>query len=323
MKKELIVISSVPAKFTADFEKAEAYLKSELEKYDVVVTLDTLAGSKELATELNKTAGSIDKKRREAVAEASEPIKSFDAKMKSLVDMCKEGRLKILDQVKVFEDETRKQVEILLVDYRAELWRELKVKEEFISAEFDDLIILTNMTKAGSLAGKAKAELEKRVNADKQNQDRVEKRLLLLENASYKAGLLAPLTRVHVNSFLFADDDTYNTHLDEIIESEKQRQAVAEEAVRKRVLKENKQDKDHPLTEPALPSSSGIDAQHAAQGTAYVKPAAPVGQTMHVIRATFEVSVPDNIHVDRVVNKLKTVMEKAGITTLSKIEVVA
>lgn len=322
MNTDLVIVKTTPVKIEFDFETAEEYIKSELEKYDVVVTLETLPGGKELAKELNKTAGEIDTTRKEKIASVTGPIKDFDAKMKSLVAMCKEGRTKILDQIKVFEDETRKKVEILLSDHRAELWSSLEVKEEFISAEYDDLIILSNMTKAGSLAGKAKSELEKRVNADLQKQNMVEKRLLLLENASYKAGLLAPLTRVHVNSFLLADDETYNAQLDEIIASEIQRQEVAEEATRKRTLKESKQ--DEPAQEAAEePAPAAAEEPATEEKPAYVKPAAPVGQTMHVIQAKFEVPVPNNIDVSRVVDKLESVMKKAGITTLKEIKVVA
>lgn len=318
MNTDLITIKTSPAAIDANFEKAESHLKKELKKYDVVVTLETLPGGKQLATELNKTATDIDKKRKEAVAEASAPIKLFDAKMKSLVDLCKNGRVKILEQIKVFEDKTRREVEDLLLDLRAELWRKYDVKEEFTRAEFDDLIILSNITATGSLAKKAKTELEQRVNADKQKQDMIERRLLVLENESYKAGLSAPLTRVHVNSFLFAEDETYSRMLAEMIESEKQRQIVTEEAVRQRTLREQQQDqvKQQPVTAKAAEPAS-------EEKPAYVKPAAPVGQVMHVIQATFEVPVPENIDVSRVVAKLKAVMEDAGITTLKEIKVVA
>jgi len=319
MKQELISVTTLLPTLDADFEAAEAYLKKELENYDVVVTLKTLPGGKELAKELNKTVTLIDAKRKEAVAEASAPIKEFDTKMKHLVSLCKEGRVKILDQIKVFEDETRLKIESLLGVYRSELWQQHEVKEEFLSAEFDDLIILSNLTKAGSLAGKAKSELEKRVNADKQKQDMVERRLLLLENASYKAGLLAPLTRVHVNSFLFADDESYNEQLDKIIASEIERQEVAAEAVRQRTIKEAEQDKpaETVATEQAAPAPA------VEEKPAYIKPAAPVGHAVHVIQATFEVPVPDNIEVSRVVAKLKSVMIDGGITTLKEIKVVA
>lgn len=319
MKNNLITIKTSPAKLTADFEAAEKYLKTELQKYDVVVTLETLPGSKELAKELNKIAGDIDAKRKEAVSDASEPIKAFDEKMKLLVNMCKNGRVKILEQIKVFEDDTRKKIEIMLHDLRAELWRMNEVKDEFLSAEFDDLVLLSNMTKAGSLAGKAKSELKHRVLADKSKQDKIERRLLELENASYKAGLSAPLTRVHVSSFLYATDEVYCDNLEKIIASEKERQAITEEAIRKRTLKESSQD-----TQPQQPENlTATEVSERMEKPVYKKPAAKPGMKIHVIKATFEVPVPDNIDVSRVVDKLKKVMLDAGITTLKNIEVVA
>jgi hypothetical protein len=120
-------------------------------------------------------------------------------------------------------------------------WAELDVAEEFRQAEFDDLVMVSAVTKAGSLAGKQKTILQNRCRDDRRIQDRTERRLLELENASLRAGLSAPLTRDHVEHFLFADDERYSRELERILTAEVQRQEEAEKRMRERIEREAKQ----------------------------------------------------------------------------------
>ena len=215
--QELIKTTSTPAVLNVNFEELKKHLAAELEKYEILVTAETLPDAKKLCTELNKTAAEIDTRRKFEVAAVSEPIKHFDANMKKLVTMCKDGRTLILDQVKKFEDETRKLAFKLLEKYRAEMFEKYQVEQEFFRCEFDDLIKLSSVTGKGKLAGSAKKELEMRVLADKSIQDRTKNRLLMLENASLKAGLVATLTKDHVKHFLFAEDFKYESELERIL----------------------------------------------------------------------------------------------------------
>lgn len=230
----LILVAAEPATITFNYEETRAWLETELKKYDVVVTLDTLPDCKKLATELNKRATDISKRRRAAVEEVSAPIRAFEEKAKSLEKMCKDGRQKLLDQVQVFEDETRKAAAEALTEARAALWLEHGVEEEFRQTQVDDLVKLSTLTKSGKLAAAAKSELVLRVNADFNRQQQTRIRLQQLENESYRAGLAAPLTRAHVETFLFVSEEEYSQRLQTMIASELERQAVAEERSRKR-----------------------------------------------------------------------------------------
>lgn len=236
----MISVSATPAAIAFNFEETRAWLESELEQYDVVVTADTLADCKKLATELNKLAAEISKRRREAVAEVSAPIKDFEGKAKSLEQMCKDGRQRLLDQVQVFEDETKAKAKAALEAARAGMWAEQEVAEEFRRAQIDDLVKLSTLTKTGKLSATAKQELLIRVNADLKLQQQTQIRLHLLENDSYRAGLAAPLTRAHVETFLFASDEEYGQRLQTMIASELERQKVAEERSRKRFEEEQR-----------------------------------------------------------------------------------
>jgi len=226
----LVVIDAAvtPAILKLDFEAIRVGLQVKLDKYDVVVTSDTLKDAKELGTKLNKTAGFIDDKRKELVAEASTDIKDFDAEMRGLTSMCKVGRTKLLDQIKVFEDETRDKVRVLLKSMLGVAYDQAQMAVEFMTVDIEDLVILSNLTAKGHLTAKAKQAISDRVAACKERERLVEKRLLELEALCYKKGLKSPLTRTHIDHFLMDDQSAYDTRLLTLIDVELDRQSKAE-----------------------------------------------------------------------------------------------
>jgi len=319
VKQELIAIENKPGIISVNFEVLKKHLAKELEKYDVVVTSDTLKGAKELATELNATKKVIDTRRKDEVAKASEPIKAFDESMKELSTMCANGRQKLLDQIKVFEDETRATVSALLTKLRTELREKLGVEEEFYKAEFDDLILLSSITGTGNLTGAAKEKLKSRVSEEKSLQDRTLMRLLQLENQSYKAGLSSPLTRDHVRTFLFDSDEVYQGELDRIIASEIQRQEETEQALRKKIDKENEQKQPVVAPEPA-PAEEPV--QQATPAQAESRPVATGMPTATFsITCTFELEVDARASDSLVEQRLRDKLAAAGFTTLSSVQV--
>ncbi|WP_396180211.1 DUF1351 domain-containing protein [Flavobacterium sp.] len=229
---ELSAVIATPVVISGNFDAVKSYVSNELQRYDVVVTADTLSDCKKLATQLNKMASEIKARGKAITDEAAQPINLIKEQIAEIVQMCLSGREKLTAQVKTFEDETRKLCEQLLVACRAELWESTGVQPEFRRTQYLDLIILTNVTGKGALTGKAKQEVQNRVNADKRLQDQTEKRLLMLENVCLKAGMIAALTRAHVETFLFADDATYQQRLDAMIASELERQRATEQRLR-------------------------------------------------------------------------------------------
>src|SRR3990167_8925628 len=169
--------------------------------------------------------------------------------MKELVTMCKDGRQKLLSQVSVFEDETRKKCVELLSNALGKLWSEYQVKPEFYKAGFDDLILISNVTATGTPTKAAMDKLTGRVKDDKALQDRTERRLLELENRCYKAGLAAPLSRQHVESFLFDSDDIYAQRLQRLIDVEIERQKEAGRRILEQAEQKRKQEEAAKIAE--------------------------------------------------------------------------
>lgn len=359
MNKNLIVVEHVPAMIKLNFDGVKNHITDELKKYDVVVTHATIKACKKLATDINKVAGEIDAKRKSELSVMTAPIKEFDGQMKELVTLCKDGRTKLTSQIKVFEDETRREVEMLLDGYRGSLWHDNKVADKFQRTQFDDLVLLTSMTAAGNLSSKAKNEIEIRVAKDLAFQQTIEKRLLMLENASYKAGLAMPLEEGHVSTFLYGDDESYDRDLQRMLETEVKREAdrVAMEASREATrIKREQAEKEHtekqgecyvtakdslPDAEPdpvvavtgkQAPAGEEVDVSGPvpvidggttyiayAQETTHQETPAPAGKATYRIQALFEVTVPDHIPADRIIAKLRAAMLKGGITSLKEI----
>lgn len=90
------------------------------------------------------------------------------------------------------------------------------------------------MTKTGNLSGAAKNAIGERVAQCLAMQMQTMLRLSQLENRSYQSGLAAPLNRGHVEMFLFASDDEYESRLAALFATEIQREQMAQAAMQKR-----------------------------------------------------------------------------------------
>lgn len=343
--QELITIQNQPALVEVNFEELKKHLATELEKYNVVVTQDTVKDAKALATELNATKREIAKRKKEEYGRATAGANQFKDSMKELETMCEDGRQKLLAQVQKFEDETRQLGYDLMVELRAKLWDSLGVNDEFRRATIDEPVPLSAVTTKGNLSASAKNTIEARVNADRALQDQTEMSLLKLENQSYKAGLSAPLNRGHVEHFLFAEDEEYSQKLDALMQSELQREEVAQQRMRDQMEREQREAErqkeaatqraerakaasQEPLGKPAgsqAPEPSEYERQpeqpeRAQTSQAEPGPAQP-GRVPVTVQCTFNVNVPASTTDAAIEAELRRVLEKAGIKTLDTVEV--
>ena len=232
-----------------NFKTIEKKLNIELQKYDILVTEDNVDEAKKLATELNKVAGEIDKKRKDKVKEISVPIKDFEASAKELVSMCQDGRTKLLERVKMFEDKKRERCRELLLAKLEALYSQYNIDNEFKTANIDDLVIISNLTQTSqlekrNLTKKAVDAIDYRVMLCEKNQKKIYNRIAELPEKSKNLEVI--LTRADVENFLKLDDETYSSQLDNLIKIELRRQeqikakarAEAEAKARAEALKE-------------------------------------------------------------------------------------
>lgn len=236
---ELVASIKTLPELSGNFDEVRAYFVEELKKYDVVVTLETLPDAKKLATELNKAATEVKNRGKAVSTEAAAPIKLFDDRVKELAQLLLDARAKLTEQVKTFEDETRAKALAALQAYLVEQCTTKGIRPQFQRATADDLANLSTLTGTGKLAAKPKAEVDARVAADLALQQQTDMRLVMLENESLKAGLVAALTQNHVELFLYEPEDVYKMRLAHLFEAELQREAKAREAADLRAKQES------------------------------------------------------------------------------------
>lgn len=247
---ELVLLSSTPAKIKFNLQEFRQNIRNELKKYDLVVTVDTVKDAKALAADLNGQAKSLKDRFKEAAALVTKPVDDLGLEVAEIVAEILESREKLTAQIKKFEDERKIAVRNAIETKRLELWDKLEVQEEFRNAPIDKLVKLTALTAKDSLTSATLRDLQALIDENRRMQDQTEKRLLLLENQSYKEGLKAPLTREHVESFLFDAEASYAGKLAHMMTSELKRQAATEEATRRQVAEEQQRTQQEAAPEP-------------------------------------------------------------------------
>lgn len=118
-----IKIEYTPAKFEFDLERVKQELAPELDKYrDLVVTEDNLKSSKKQATELNKLANALNKRRLDLEREYNKPFAKFKADVNGLVSEIKDIRENIKLQTEKFEDEQKEARKQAVYDLASEMF---------------------------------------------------------------------------------------------------------------------------------------------------------------------------------------------------------
>lgn len=208
----------------ANMDQLENAVIQELEKdeYNSIVTMTNFKDMKESSLFLGKVAKQISDFRIAKVKEETTDIKLFEDSLKKFTNMFKTKQDIIKQGLDVFEEETRKQIKEVCITYFDEYCLQVGLKQEFQNINLEDLTQTGFMTASGSISKKGKEEVEKRVQVQLNLQNKVDNRLMMLENECLKAGI-EPLTKQHVQGFLMADDDTYMRNLNMLIQSELRR----------------------------------------------------------------------------------------------------
>ncbi|RBQ31398.1 hypothetical protein CRU92_06380 [Arcobacter sp. FW59] len=241
----------------ANMEQLENAVIKELEKdeYNSVVTMSNFKDMKETSLFLGKVAKQISDFRIAKVKEETTDIKLFEDSLKKFTNMFKSKQETIKQGLDVFEEETRIQIKAVSKAYFDDYSLEVGLSDEFKNINLDDMTQTGFMTASGSISKKGKEEVEKRVQVQLNLQNKVENRLMMLENQCLKAGI-EPLTKQHIQGFIFDDDDTYMRNLNMLIESELRRveqiKAKQEQELRKKIEAEQSV-KNTPVEEEVTP----------------------------------------------------------------------
>lgn len=264
-------------------ELAENIKKDIQNKYDIIVTEDSLPETKKLMAEVNKDKDEFKKKYKEFKNEVLAPLTPLDAKAKEIEGFYDSARAALDNQVKNFEKGKLEAIKAIVEKYRDDACLTANITPESITV--NDLVILS-----------AVSTNSKGYTIAKKTSDTIDQRIQAVENQILKARLEAEekakeVERIKEEARKEADDKAQREK-EELIKKHERELAESQKPIVAPVQEEVK--------EPTFTDD---------------------GKRIFTVTATFEVSAPKQTPIDKIINKLQGMIEGAGITSLKKIEV--
>ena len=270
------------------------------DKYDVIVTEDTVKSSKDLMAQINKDRDEFSGNYRKFKDEALKPFEPLDAKAKEIVGFYNTARSAVESQVKSYEAKI-----LELAKEVCELYRQQQCEEKSIdvnSIVIDDISeLLGSVTAKGDISKSAKDKIDQRIQA-------VEIQVLKAQQeAAEKA---AREKEIADKARAEAEEKSKQREAELIAKAEREKLEAVADATAK-VISEAKQTMSEAATDEDLKKTLGIPDE----------PVIEDGKRTFYIMAYFEVTHYADATHEKIKGQLQTRMEAAGIKSLKSIEV--
>lgn len=274
-----------------NFEEIKAEAQRQVEKYSINVTEENIPEAKKVMANFNKVKAEIGERYKFFIDKISTPVNQLKAEKKEIEAIITDGRQKIADGVANFENAKLEVIAARIAEYTKALCDEKQLNFERINTA--DLIKLSAVTPAGTLAKATKDAIEAKIQA--LENEILQAKLAEQEKAARDAEIAAQARRE-------VEEKATKEKAEILARAEKEKQEAIERA-RAEVRQEN-------------------STFYEAQREVLQKPReAGDGKAIYTIRAEFEVKAPANAPHDKLTDKIKEMLAAAGITNLSKIEV--
>ena len=328
-----------------EMETLEKAVIKELEKpeFNSIVTMQNFKAMKESSLLLGRSAKQISDFRIAKVKSESQDIKTFEDSLKKITKMFIEKQDIIKAGLDVFEEETRQKIKAECIAYFNQYAYEKQIRQEFLNISLEDMTLSKYATNTLKISKAGIEEVEKRANAQLTLQTKVDNRLLSLENECLKAKI-EPLTKEHIQGFLYADDTEYEIKLRNLIVSEisrneaiklkaeaeaKQREAEllakAEEEKKEAVAQAKEEVRQEvAATTPSEPVATLTVKEEPKAEQVKVKPIlmSSDGKRIYHINFGFEIKALDGVDENKIIEKVKSMfLSEAGIQNLKNVEV--
>jgi hypothetical protein len=291
---ELIVSHSFDLQ--TNMEEVKQSIVELIANYDVVVEEDKLADAKKMMAQINKDKKDFSEKCKSFIDQISVPIVEFKTKQKEIETVFTEGYKKIGSQVDKFEARRLKEIEDFIAQYRDTECAEKSIDPA--SVPIKDLVKLTavNTTQKGFTPSKeTQREIFLRITA-------VENQIL---KAKQEAEEKAKRDREIAEKAKAEAEEQARKREAELIAKAEREKAEAVEKAR--------------LEEQAKQTPPKVQIEEIDRTA---NPPQPDGKKVWKITAHFEVLASATIDPNKITDKLKSMIEGAGITSLKSIEAV-
>ena len=283
-------------------EQLKRELITYLEKYDVEVTEDTEKDCSKMATELNKLAGSLDKKRKETAAIIKKPADDLKTAIDELIAIIQNKRTDILNGVNIFKEKRFELIRNLLKSKIEELYLQYKVSEKYQVCNIESLVLEGSLSKV-NLSKSAIDSLEAMVRRVKGIEDAVTIRELQLELKCNNAGLITPIELSEVQNFI--EDDNYDSILENMINK---RLEIQEQV--KRNIELEQQRKDDLLKQEEMKKQQQEEQKQQLEALKVQEKQKETGKKIVKLTAHFKVEVNADVADNKVWSKYVVELQK-------------
>lgn len=280
-----------------------------LAKYDIEVTEDTEKDCSKMATELNKLAGNLDKKRKETATIIKKPADELKIAIDELIAIVQEKRAAILDGVNIFKQKRFETIRNLLKARLNVLYIENKIKEKYRTLDIEPLVVEGSLAKV-ALSKNAIESLESMVKRVALLQSQVEIRTLELKIKCDNAGLITPIELDEVQNII--ENENYN----ELLESMINKRVELQEQV-KRQLEQQEQRKQDLIKEEELRKQQQIENEEKQEKEKVIEQQKETGKKIVKLVATFEVEVNADVADNKVWSKYVVELQKQFSTFIN------
>lgn len=293
-------------------EQLKRELVIYLEKYDIEVTEDTEKDCAKMATELNKLAGNLDKKRKETYVIIKKPADELKNSIDELIKIVQDKRTSIIDGVNIFKEKRMNFIRSLLSVKIQELYKEYKVSEKYQVCNIEPLVLEGSLAKV-ALTKSANEALEAMVRKVKGIEDSVTIRELQLEIKCNNAGLITPIQLSEVQSFI--ESENYDEQLEEMINK---RLEIQEQV--KVQIEQQEQRKQELLKQEELKQQQKEEQQKEQEQVKIQQQQKETGKKKVTLVATFEVDVGLDVEESKVWSKYVVELQQK-FTTFVNLEI--
>ena len=295
-----------------NFEEIKAEAQRQVEKYSINVTEENIPEAKKVMANFNKVKAEIGERYKFFIDKISAPVNQLKAEKKEIEAIITDGRQKIADGVANFENAKLELIAVRIAEYTKSLCDEKELNFERINTS--DLIKLSAVTPAGTLAKATKEAIEAKIQA--LENEILQAKIAEQEKAARDAEIAAQARReaeeraAREKAEMQARAAQREAEL--LARAEREKQEAVQRAEREK----------QEAIERARAEQTSQQSFYEAQREVLQKPReAENGKAIYTIRAEFEVKAPANAPHDKLADKIKEMLAAAGITNLSKIEV--
>jgi hypothetical protein len=232
----LVLSDQMPADFYTN-KKYKSDIQKAVEQTANLVYPQSDEGEKMMkadATAINKFAAQFKRFVLDTYKRDTEEVTKWKSESQGFIDQLLKNRQSAIDQFEEVRLAKLAEIRGKLAETLVSAWDELGVKPEFRKGDIEPMVKMGSITETGKLTQKANGTVRTIANGNLAEQNRIAQRHMLIENRCLRADINPPLSHLHFGELFFtADDETFNSKLEALVDEEITRLAEMADRLRR------------------------------------------------------------------------------------------